>query len=51
MSLVSLALFLSLMGSGAAFFTWLTILMLVWSAAPFLGVWRARKRGGAHGQP
>ncbi|HDS1010383.1 TPA: hypothetical protein ACOEN9_000021 [Stenotrophomonas maltophilia] len=51
LSLVSLAMFLSLMGSGAAFFTWLTILMLVWSAAPFLGVWRARQRGGAHGQP
>lgn len=50
LSLVSLALFLSLMGSGAAFFTWLTILMLVWSVAPFLGVWRGRRGGGPHGQ-
>lgn len=47
LGMLSLALLLSLMGSGAAFFTWLTIVMLVWSAAPFLGLWRARRRGGA----
>lgn len=41
---LSLALLLPVMGSGAAVFAWLTLLMLVGSAAPFLGAWRARRR-------
>lgn len=45
----SLALLLGLMGPAAACFTWLTGLMLVWSAAPFAGAWRARRREQAHG--
>ncbi|MCA0175536.1 MAG: hypothetical protein LCH73_04485 [Proteobacteria bacterium] len=45
----SLALLLSLMGPAAACFTWLTLVMLVGSAAPFAGAWRARSRGCAHG--
>lgn len=42
--LLSLALLLREMGSGAAFFSWLTLVMLVWSLAPFLGAWRAQMR-------
>ncbi len=41
---LSLALLLPLMGSGAAVFAWLTLAMLVGTAAPFLGAWRARRR-------
>lgn len=26
---------------------WLVLVMLVWSLAPFLGAWRARRRGAA----
>lgn len=42
--LLSLALLMYQMGSGAAFFTWLSLVMLVWSLAPFLGAWRAQRR-------
>lgn len=42
--LASLVLFLCCMGSGAAAFTWLTVVMLLGSAAPFLGAWRAQSR-------
>jgi hypothetical protein len=42
--LLSLALLMRNMGSGAAFFSWLTLVMLVWSLAPFLGAWRAQMR-------
>ncbi len=45
---LSLALLLPLMGSGAAVFAWLTLAMLVGTAAPFLGAWRARRRQRAH---
>ncbi|RMH89460.1 hypothetical protein EBB59_10205 [Lysobacter pythonis] len=39
--LASLFILLDLMGAAAAFFTWLTGVMLVWSLAPFAGAWRA----------
>lgn len=42
--LLSLAVLMRNMGSGAAFFAWLTLVMLVWSLAPFLGAWRAQAR-------
>lgn len=41
---VSLLLFLPSLGRVEAVFTWLTLVMLVWSAAPFLGAWRAQGR-------
>ncbi len=42
--LISLLALLQLLGALAATFTWLTLLMLVWSLMPFLGAWRARNR-------
>ncbi len=42
--LISLLALLQLLGALAATFTWLTLLMLVWSAMPFLGAWRSRHR-------
>mgnify|MGYP001005085080 CR=1 FL=1 len=42
---LSLGLLLAAMAVTEAVFAWLTLLMLVWSAAPFLGAWRARMRG------
>ncbi len=38
--LASLVLLLAVMGTGAAFFSWLTAIMLVTTLAPFLGAWR-----------
>lgn len=44
---VSLTLLLQVMGSGAAVFTLLTLLMLVLTALPFLAAWRrARAENG-----
>ncbi len=42
--LASLALMLPIMGSMVAVSVWLTLIMLIWSVAPFLGAWRARYR-------
>ncbi|NHC05877.1 hypothetical protein DFR40_1143 [Azonexus fungiphilus] len=42
--LVSLLLLLATMGAMAAVATWLTLLMLVGTLAPFLGAWRAHRR-------
>ncbi|WP_257386303.1 hypothetical protein [Tahibacter caeni] len=42
--LASLALFLPTMGRAAAVFTWLTLVMLSGTAAPFFGAWRGRVR-------
>lgn len=42
--LVSLLLLLATMGAMAAVATWLTLLMLVGTLAPFLGAWRADRR-------
>lgn len=41
---LSLLLMLQVLGHGAAVFAWLTLLMLVWSLAPFVGAWVARRR-------
>ena len=46
--LVSLLALLQLLGALAAAFTWLTLLMLVWSVMPFAGAWRARHRKRAN---
>lgn len=43
-TLLSLALLWPHLGAAAAVSTWLTLLMLVWTVAPFLGAWRARAR-------
>lgn len=40
----SLVLLWPRMGAAAAVAAWLTLLMLVWTLAPFLGAWRARSR-------
>lgn len=45
----SLALLLGQMGPTAACFTWLTLWMLVASAAPFAGAWRAQGRARRDG--
>ncbi len=45
--LLSLALLWPRMGSAEAIATWLTLLMLVWTLAPFMGAWRARARAKA----
>jgi len=42
--LLSLALMLSMMGAMAAVASWMVLVMLVWTAAPFIGAWRARQR-------
>lgn len=42
--LASLVLLWPRMGAAAAVAAWLTVLMLVWTLAPFLGAWRARTR-------
>ncbi|MBX9400551.1 hypothetical protein K4L06_04445 [Lysobacter sp. BMK333-48F3] len=44
-ALLSLVLLWPAMGHAAAVALWLTVLMLVMTAAPFLGAWRARRRG------
>lgn len=43
-ALVSLLAALQLMAPMEAVFAWGVLLMLVWSIAPFLGLWRARRR-------
>lgn len=43
---LSLALFCGALGAVAAVAMWLTALMLATTVAPFLGAWRARRRGG-----
>jgi hypothetical protein len=40
LSLLSLALLLTVQGRGTAVFSWLTVQMLVLTAMPFLGRWR-----------
>lgn len=42
--LLSLILLLQVMGALAATFAWVIVVMLVGSAAPFLGAWRAHAR-------
>lgn len=42
--ILSLGLILPFMGTGAAIFSWLTVVMLVATLAPFIGAWRARSR-------
>jgi len=42
--LLSLVLLLSMMGAMAAVASWMVLAMLVWTAAPFVGAWRARQR-------
>ncbi len=44
--LLSLVALWPLLASLEAITTWLMLLMLVWSLAPFLGAWRARVRAG-----
>ncbi|ENO89965.1 hypothetical protein [Thauera linaloolentis] len=42
--LLSLALLLSMMGATEAVASWMVLVMLVWTLAPFLGAWRAGRR-------
>ncbi|MGH8054705.1 MAG: hypothetical protein ACREP4_12385 [Stenotrophomonas sp.] len=44
LALVALLLIWPLLAPLEAISTWLVLLMLVWSVAPFLGAWRARVR-------
>jgi hypothetical protein len=44
--LLSLVLAWPLMGALEAVSAWLVLVMLVASLAPFVGAWRARRRGG-----
>lgn len=41
---IALVMLWQIMGSGAAVFTWLVVMMLVWSIMPFLGAWRSKLR-------
>ncbi|MFV5214012.1 hypothetical protein ACLIIZ_09820 [Azonexus caeni] len=44
LALLALLLLLTMMGAMAAVATWLSLLMLVGTLAPFLGAWRAHRR-------
>lgn len=44
-ALASLALMWPAMGPTEAIAVWLTVLMLITTLAPFVGAWRARRRG------
>lgn len=45
-ALASLLAAMRLMAMMEAVFAWTVLLMLVWSIAPFIGLWRARRRAG-----